>query len=87
MNYLIAFIIAVLCVGCVLIVKGGNRFNTDEWNDNKNLKWCLHKSGNKLVNITSHSSFPRILAFPDAETAQEFLNTFCDLIEEAKELL
>ena len=27
MNYLIAFIIAAVAVGCVLIVKGGNRFN------------------------------------------------------------
>ena len=26
MNYLIAFIIAAVAVGCVLIVKGGNRF-------------------------------------------------------------
>lgn len=38
MNYLIAFIIAV-AVGCVLIVKGGNRFDyygdTDEWDDIK----------------------------------------------------
>lgn len=27
MNYLIAFIIAAMAVGCVLMVKGGNRFN------------------------------------------------------------
>ena len=27
MNYLIAFIIAAVAVGCVLIVKGGNRFD------------------------------------------------------------
>ena len=36
MNYLIAFIIAAVAVGCVLIVKGGNRFDdTEEWNDIK----------------------------------------------------
>lgn len=39
MNYLIAFIIAAVAVGCVLIVKGGNRFDvyddTDERNDIK----------------------------------------------------
>ena len=41
MNYLIAFIIAAVAVGCVLMVKGGNRFDvddyddTDEWNDIK----------------------------------------------------
>ena len=27
MNYLIAFIIAAMAVDCVLMVKGGNRFN------------------------------------------------------------
>ena len=36
MNYLIAFIIAAVAVGCVLIVKGGNRFDyygdTDDYN-------------------------------------------------------
>lgn len=31
MNYLIAFIIAAMAVGCVLMVKGGNRFN--DYND------------------------------------------------------
>lgn len=31
MNYLIAFIIAVMAVGCVLVVKDGNRFN--DYND------------------------------------------------------
>ena len=39
MNYLIAFIIAAVAVGCVLMVKGGNRFDvyddTDERNDIK----------------------------------------------------
>ncbi len=35
MNYLIAFIIAAVAVGCVLIVKGGNRFDVDERNDIK----------------------------------------------------
>ena len=27
MNYLIAFLIAAVAVGCVLLVKGGNRFD------------------------------------------------------------
>ena len=35
MNYLIAFIIVVLCVLCVLIVKGGNRFDVDDYDDIK----------------------------------------------------
>lgn len=35
MNYLIAFIIAAVAVGCVLIVKGGNRFDADDYDDIK----------------------------------------------------
>lgn len=39
MKYLIAFIIAAVAVGCVLIVKGGNRFDyygdTDDYDDIK----------------------------------------------------
>ena len=35
MNYLIAFIIAAVAVGCVLIVKGGNRFDVDDYDDIK----------------------------------------------------
>ena len=30
-----AFVIAVLCVLCVLIVKGGNRFDADGYDDIK----------------------------------------------------
>ena len=30
MNYLITFVIAAVAVGCVLIVKGGNRFDADD---------------------------------------------------------
>lgn len=36
MNYLIAFIIAAVAVGCVLIVKGGNRFDADDDTDERN---------------------------------------------------
>lgn len=36
MNYLIAFIIAVMAVGCVLMVKGGNRFDADDDTDDYN---------------------------------------------------
>ena len=35
MNYLIAFIIAAVAVGCVLIVKGGNRFDVYDYDDIK----------------------------------------------------
>lgn len=36
MNYLIAFIIAAVAVGCVLMVKGGNRFDVDYDTDERN---------------------------------------------------
>lgn len=35
MSYLIAFIIAAVAVNCVLIVKGGNRFDVDDYDDIK----------------------------------------------------
>lgn len=38
MNYLIAFIIAAVAVGCVLMVKGGNRFDVDDYDERNNIK-------------------------------------------------
>lgn len=38
MNYLIAFIIVAVAVGCMLIVKGGNRFNADDYDERNNIK-------------------------------------------------
>lgn len=35
MKYLIAFIVAVIAVACVLVVKGGNRFDEEDYNDIK----------------------------------------------------
>lgn len=58
-----------------------------DWNDRKRLKHCIHSDGFSTTDITQHSTFPRILAFPTEDTAIEFRNTFKDLIEEAKELL
>ena len=58
-----------------------------DWNDRKSLKHCIHSDGFSTTDITQHSTFPRILAFPTEDTAIEFRNTFKDLIEEAKELL
>ena len=58
-----------------------------DWNDCKSMKHCIHGVGFSITNITRHSTFPRILAFPTEDTAMEFCNTFKDLIEEAKELL
>ena len=58
-----------------------------DWNDRKSLKHCIHSDGFSTTDITRHSTFPRILAFPTEDTAIDFRNTFRDLIEEAKELL
>ena len=58
-----------------------------DWHDRKSLKHCIHSDGYITTDITQHSTFPRILAFPTEDTAIKFRNTFKDLIEEAKELL
>lgn len=58
-----------------------------DWNDRKSLKHCIHSDGYSTTDITQHSTFPRILAFPTEDTAIKFRNTFKNLIEEAKELL
>lgn len=58
-----------------------------DWMDNKTRKHCIHSDSWSTCDITQHSTYPRILAFPNAETAKDFLDTFKDLIEEAKELL
>ena len=58
-----------------------------DWRDRKSLKHCIHSDGFSTTDITRHSTFPRILAFPTEDTAIDFCNTFKDLIEEAKELL
>lgn len=58
-----------------------------DWNDRKSLKHCIHSDGYSTTDITQHSTFPRILAFPTEDTAIDFCDTFRDLIKEAKELL
>ena len=58
-----------------------------DWSDRKTLKHCIHSDGWDSTDITRHSTFPRILAFPTEDTAIKFRNTFRDLIEQAKELL
>ena len=37
MFYFITFIIAAVAVGCVLIVKGGNRFDVDDYDERNNI--------------------------------------------------
>ena len=57
-----------------------------DWLNKEDIKHCIHLNDG-YIGITTHSKFPRILAFPSYEAASEFRNTFCELIEEAKELL
>lgn len=58
-----------------------------DWDDKTAIKHCIHLGDNNHTDITQHSSFSRILAFPTEDTAIRFRNTFRDLIEKAKELL
>lgn len=55
------------------------------WTDDK-MKYCIsYKANNKEKN--SYWTVSRILAFPTPEVRDQFLDTFGDLIEEAKDLL
>lgn len=58
-----------------------------DWKNTKEYKWCIHTYLGRTVTSSDHSEYGRVLAFPDAGTAEEFHHTFKDLIEEAKELL
>ena len=57
-----------------------------DWEDHKSDKYCIFYGRGKVdkdfERITS-----RVLAFPTPETRDQFLESFRDLIEEAKELL
>jgi hypothetical protein len=57
-----------------------------DWKDVNTIYGVIWVSKNEVkVNVASTLSFP--LSFPDYKMAQEFLETFHDLIEEAKTLL
>ena len=75
---------------CRLIICRDTWWKQLNWNPNwenmGNLKYCIHMTG-RTLQTTTHSIFPRILAFPTREVCDEFLEAFNDLIEEAKELL
>lgn len=59
---------------------------TPNWENRHELKYCIHVD-HKFVAITTHSNFPRILAFPTYEIADKFRKAFSGLISEAKSLL
>lgn len=55
------------------------------WTDDK-MKYCISYKANKKEK-NSYWTVSRILAFPTPEVRDQFLDTFGDLIEEAKDLL
>ena len=56
-----------------------------DWNDDED-KYCIYSfNGGMRISNTYHSPF--ILAFPTEEMATDFLNTFRDMIEQAKMFL
>lgn len=56
-----------------------------DWKDNS-VKFCI-KSIDNQIKTDFYRNVSRILAFPTSEVRDQFLETFRDLIEEAKELL
>lgn len=57
----------------------------DYANDSK--KWCILKYGNKPTIVDIHYNRIEFLSFQTRETAEEFLNNFRDLIEQAGDLI
>ena len=57
-----------------------------DWDDQNQRKYCIGLIKGKVETATNEGS-NRILAFPTLEVRDQFLDSFCDLIEEAKELL
>ena len=56
-----------------------------DWNDDS-YKYIIDFTSDN-INIDSYHSISRILSFPTEKVRDKFLETFKDLIEEAKELL
>lgn len=57
-----------------------------DWTNNE-IKYVLEASYNKNINVSLYLSVNRPFSFPTLKMAQEFLETFRDLIEEAKTLI
>ena len=58
-----------------------------DWHNSKAVTHCINCDGKGLISIANHSSFSRILVFPTRDIADQFLETFRDLIGEARVLL
>ena len=57
-----------------------------DWKDREAAKFVIEGYGNS-VRCNAYGKMRRILAFPTLKTRDKFMETFKDLIEEAKELL
>lgn len=57
-----------------------------DWEDGEAAKFVIEGYGNRVI-CNAYGKMRRILVFPTEETRDKFLETFKDLIEEAKELL
>ena len=57
-----------------------------DWEDSKNKKYAISITGNNSYCYDTYA-FNAILVFPTGEVRDQFLDSFRDLIEEAKELL
>lgn len=57
-----------------------------DWNNDSKPKYCISVEGNEAM-IDIHYICQALLVFPTKEMATEFLETFRDLIEEAKMFL
>ena len=57
-----------------------------DWSDQKQEKYCIGFIRG-IIDVTTNEGSNRILAFPTREVRYQFLDSFRDLIEEAKELL
>lgn len=54
-----------------------------DWDNDSKPKYCINVEGNEAI-INIHYICQALLVFPTKEMANEFLNYFRDLIEEAK---
>lgn len=57
-----------------------------DWNDSNKHKWCIINDIDNLV-IGLYGNTSRSLSFPTKKMAEDFLETFRDLIEQAKMFL
>ena len=57
-----------------------------DWEDTKSIKYCIRYADNKYTIMTCCVSV-KFLSFQSREIAEEFLNNFKDLIEQAGDLI